>query len=634
MISLFRNFAKSKWAVGLLALTGIALLVGGAQMDVFSGLGPKHIISAGDRSINAAQFRADFDRIRDNAGKQQGRAFTTEELVKENVHIRYLEEQTRRLGFLNWAWKAGVRPGQELVLKQIRAIPAFFNSVTGAFDETQYQQALAQQNYTPEILERELLDQYIANQYGTAVVGGIHVPRVYGAMLAGRAMETRDGRWFTVTQAMAGTAAPPTDAQLTAFLNENAAQLRRPEFRMISIVLFNGPRGAATPIAEERIVERFNFRKDSLSKPETRDFITLTAPNRAAADKIAAALRAGQTPTQAGQANGGLRPADFAQTARTAVSDPAVAAAVFGGTAGQVIGPIQGRVGFTVALLTAVTPPAPASLETARAAIVEELRTEDAKTEVYSRVERYEKARSAGKSMTDAANEVGARIVQLPPVTQDGKLPDGQPMNAPPLVLETAWTLSKGGESDVVDAGQGQYFALRVDDVRPAALPTLAEVREPLAQQWTLRENAKRLSAKAEELAGRVRSGQDIAAVAASAGATVTTRAGVQQLPQTQTELGQGVVQGLFGQKAGQVFTGPASEGAFVVGRVDGVHAPSPTLAAPIAQQIGARIVPDLGETVIEALFNAGATRSKAKNDPALALEALGVTAPPAPAAR
>ena len=73
-----------------------------------------------------------------------------------------------------------------------------------------------------------------------------------------------------------------------------------------------------------------NFRKDALSTPETRDFVTLTAPNKAAADKIAAALRAGQTPEQAGAANGGLRPAPFDDTPRSAVADPAVAAAVFG----------------------------------------------------------------------------------------------------------------------------------------------------------------------------------------------------------------------------------------------------------------------------------------------------------------
>ena len=40
-------------------------------------------------------------------------------------------------------------------------------------------------------------------------------------------------------------------------------------------------------------------------------------------------------------------------------------------------------------------------------------------------------------------------------------------MNAPPQILQTAYTLSKGGESDVIDAGQGQYFVVRVDDITP-----------------------------------------------------------------------------------------------------------------------------------------------------------------------
>ena len=35
---------------------------------------------------------------------------------------------------------------------------------------------------------------------------------------------------------------------------------------------------------------------------------------------------------------------------------------------------------------------------------------------------------------------------------------------------------------------------MRLDDIKPASLPTLAEVRAPLAEQWTLRENAKRLT--------------------------------------------------------------------------------------------------------------------------------------------
>lgn len=627
MITLFRNFARSKWAAGLLVLVGISLLVTGAQMDIFGGLKPSHIISAGSRNVDQAQFRADFDRLRTSLTERTGRPVTLADMVKENLHVRYLDEQTRQLGFLNWAWKAGIRPGKSLVVKQIREIPAFFNAVSGKFDEVQYRDALARQNITPQRLEQEFRDQYVVNHYGAGAFAGLRLPRVYGAVLAGRAMETRDGRWFQVTQAMAGAAPAPTDAQLTAFISENAAQLRRPEFRMASVLLFNNPSDAAGAIPEDRIVERFNFKKATLSTPETRTFSTITAPSKAVADKIVAAIRAGQTPAQAGQANGGLQPTPFNATPRGAVTDPAVAAAVFGLAPGQVSDAIQGRVGFTVAQVTAVTPGSDATLEGSRAAIVEELRAEDAKSAVFSRVEKYEKARSDGKTLQQAATEVGGRMVQLPPFTQDGKLPDGRPMNAPPQILQSTYSLSKGGESDVIDAGQGQYFVLRLDDIRPAALPALADIREPLAQQWTLRENAKRLAAKTEELAGRVRSGQDIAAVAASAGAAVITRTSIQQNPQAQTEIGQGVMEGLFGQGKGQVFSGPASETAYVVGRVDAVHAAVPALAAPVAEQVRIRMTQQMGTDMVETALAAGAARSKAKNDPALALTALGLDA-------
>ena len=638
MISLFRSFAKSPWAIGLFALLILSfVVVGTTQTDVFSSLGPKHVISAGDRSVTEPEFRAEMERVRNNLQEQAGRPVTFEDMVAENIHVQYVEGQTQRLGFMDWAWKAGIRPGAELVAKQIREIPAFFNQVTGQFDQEQYETALSAQNITPAMLEEEFRDQYINAHFASAVFAGTRAPRIYGALLAGQALETRDGRWFTVTQAMAGTTAAPTDAQLTAFLNENAAQLRQPEFRIVSVVLFNpGPNDAAPQITEDRIVERFEFRRAALSQPERRTFVSLTTPDRATADRIATALKAGQDPNAVAEANDITINAQDS-VPQTAITDPAVAQAVFALGADQVSDPIQARVGFTVAKVRAVTAAQPATLESARAAIIDELGTEDIRAGVYAKVERYEAARQNGQTLADAAQAAGGRIVALPPFTQDGRLPDGEPMNAPPQIIETAYALAaQGAESDIVDAGQGQYFALRLDTIRPAALPPLAEVRGPLAQRWTQRENARRLSTRAEALASRVRGGEDIAAVAASAGATLTTRTAIQQTPQTQEELGQGLLQGLFGQANGQAFTGPASETAFVVGRVDGIRAATPALAAPIAEQVRGRLseqlVNDMGQTSLAA----AAARAKASNDPALALSALGVTAPaaatPAPA--
>lgn len=634
MISGFRDFAKSKWAIALFALLILSFaVVGGTQTDVFGSFGPRNVIDAGDRSLSPAQFRADFDRIRENLQQEQGRPVTLDDLVAENAHVQYLESQTRRLGFLNWAHGVGIRVDESLVLDRIREIPAFFDQITGAFDEATYQQMLAQQNITPLQLEEEFRDTAVSEHFAAAVAAGLRAPRVYGALVAARAFEVRDGRWFTVTQAMAGTTPPPTDAQLTAFLSENAAQLRRPEFRIASVIVFSdAPNAAAPAVPEARIVERFEFRREALSTPERRSFTTLTVADRAAAERIASALRAGQSPEAVAEAND-IEAVPYVDQPQSAVTDPAIGTAVFGLAADQVSAPIQARVGFAVAKVTAVSPGQAATLDSVRDAVIQELQLEDARARVFSRVEAYEKARAEGKTLAQAVEEVGARIVQLPPFTQDGRLPDGQPLNAPPLILENAYALTAGAESEVVDAGEGQYFVVRLDEITPAALPSLAEVREPLTQAWTQRENARRLSALAERLATRVRGGEDVAAVAASAGATLNTRANVQQNAEAQADLGDGVLQGLFGQGRGQVFSSPASETSAIVGRVDAIRAADPAASAPFADQIRPRISQEFVGGLGEVVVNAAAARSRAENDPALALETLGVDAPAAPGA-
>lgn len=634
MISMFRNFAKSKWAAGLLVLVALALLVtGGSQFDVIGALTPRHVIDAGDRKVTQQQFRADFDRVRENLSQQQGKAVTVEDMVEQNILSRYLADQSRRLGFLAWAWDAGIRPGKALVLKEIRKVPAFFDDVTGQFSEETYKARLAQVGITPAEAEQEFRDQYAVQHYAAALSAGARLPRVYGALIANQALENRDARWFSVTQAMAGSPPAPTDAQLTAFMRQNAAQLRMPEFRTASVVLFSD--ATAPAVSEEKVQERFNFRKDALSQPEQRSFVTLTAPNRAAADKIAAALRAGQTPQQAG-ATANIQPATYADKPRSVLSDPAVAAAVFGLPVNQVSDPVQGRVGFTVAQVSKITPGRPVTLADVRPQIVQELQAEAARAATYARVEAYEKARQSGQNLDQAAQAVGARIIRLPAFTQDGRRrADGQPLNAPPQLLEQAWKLGKGGESDVIDAGQGQYFVLRVDEITPAAMPPLAEIRGPLAAEWTRRENARLLTAKADALAAQVRQGKDIAAVAASVNAPVQTRTGLQQNQQVQEAVGEGVLRGLFNANRGEVFTGPASATSYVVGRVDRISAPTAALAAPIASQVRPRLSQDVLQAMGERAITFAAEKVKATWDLAQARLALGLSAeaPEAPAA-
>ena len=73
---------------------------------------------------------------------------------------------------------------------------------------------------------------------------------------------------------MAGTAPRPNHAQLASSMSQNAAQLRLRELRSGALVGFSSPADRTIAITDEKIQERFEFRKDALSLPERR-----TAPD-------------------------------------------------------------------------------------------------------------------------------------------------------------------------------------------------------------------------------------------------------------------------------------------------------------------------------------------------------------------
>ena len=632
MISIFRNFAKSKLAMGLLILTALGLLVtGGTQTDLLGSLQAPKVVSAGERSLSPLEFRTEMDRRLDGIQKEQGRAVSYEELFEQASLTAVLKSRAEELGFYAWAWKTGIRPGSELILRQIRAIPAFFDPVTSQFDEDLYKARLAEAKMTPALLEQEFRDEYSRTHYGSALIAGMRLPRIYGAVIANHTQQTRDGRWFILTQDMAGTAPRPTDAQLASFMSQNAAQLRMPELRSGALVGFSSPADQAIAIPEEKIQERFEFRKDALSMPERRTFTTLTAPTQAAAERIAAALRAGQTPAAVGAAND-LQPAEFADTPRSAISDPNVAGAVFGLNVDAVSAPVQARVGFVVAKVTGITAGREVTLADVRDQIVEELRGQETRAAIARRVEAFEAARRAGKGLDDAVREVGAVMVPIPAVSREGRTREGQQLGVPAEVLEQMWKLSKGRAGEVVSAGEGRYFVVRVDDVIPAALPKLEDIREDLTRAWTARENVRLLSARSDALMSRLRAGEDIAAVAASVGATVTSRSGVKQDQETMAQLGQGVMTGLFSAERNQPFSQPQSRDSIAIGRVDRVTAPTAALAASEAQQWRARLGQATSEPMFSSAVAAAAGRVDATYNEELAREALGLEATPVPA--
>jgi peptidyl-prolyl cis-trans isomerase D len=635
MLAGFRTFAKSPFAVLLFGLLIVSFAIFGIS-DVFKGPRGSGVVSAGSRTLSAQDFKLRFDNYRKEIEQRNGEALTPDQAVERGVDRQILQELTLQESIAAAIHDMGVAPSDKLVgnivheqMSQLPATQRPFNPITGKFDPQAYAALLAQNNLTPQTYEASLRDEIAQAHFFSAVGAGMKAPRIYAALQGAYLMEARDVAAFAINPASIEKPAPPTDAQLTAFMKENAERLTRPETRVLSIMRVSAKALEPTVALNPADVQKaFDFRKDSLAKPETRSMIQIVAPDAKAAATISQRLAKGEDPAAVAKAFG-KTPLVLTDKPKSAVPDRKVADAAFTLAVGQVSAPITGELGVSVIKVTKVTPGVVPTLESVRPQVEAEVRAQAAQTKAYDQTQAYQDAHDGGADLVAAASKAGAMVVTTAPITAQGADQTGQPVaGLTPDIVKTAFGLSQGGESELVELGKGEYYAVKVEKVVPAAMPPLAEIKPQLTAVWLGQEMGKRLKAKAEALAARVKKGESLEAVAASAQSQVQKVPGLtRQNAQQHMGLGREFLGAAFNAKPGEAFVARAGQQgeAFVVAKLEAVHAAPPAAVAQIAAYAQTQTASGLMRDLGEASRNAAKTQLKTKSNLTLARQAIGV---------
>ncbi|MDP9103185.1 MAG: SurA N-terminal domain-containing protein [Pseudomonadota bacterium] len=638
MLSSIRAFAKSPFATALLGLLVISFGVWGIR-DVFrSGGLSDAVVKAGSRApITSAQFKDLFAQEKARREQQAGQTVSTEEAVKLGLDRGMVDQlaSTEAAGAMMSA--EGINPADELIAGELRKIPSFFNSVTGAFDKDTYQRALAERHMTPAQADSEFRDTIAERHYMAGIAAGLKAPRIYSLVQTAFLNEGRDFSWFAIEPKAVGEPAKPTDAQLQTFMKDNAAQFTRPELRGLSIVRFSATELAKTLKAPDADVQkRFNFEKETLSIPEKRTVIEISVKDAKAGAEAAAKLKAGIDPQIAAHDVGG-QAATFKDTPKAAIADQKVAEAAFGLKEGEVAGPLQGDLGLAVIKVAAIAAAKPVTLADVRAKIESEVNQEQAKEKIYDLVQKYDDAHSGGSTMVDAAKAAGQQVTVIPPMTAGGATLAGQRVNLPPKVGKAAFTLPQGGESEVMDLGQGEYWVVHVDKVAPPAVFGLDEqvgttkVRDAAERQYMLRELIKRLQDKATALTDEIKKGKSLEAAAAEVGAKVTRAENVKRTAAQPTQPGQppayssDLLGRLFQAKSGEVVVGQDVKAALIVAKLEKIQEPSAAALAGGAEAARAEQTKSLYGDLSGAFRLAAQRKIKPTADYARARQALGL---------
>jgi len=598
MTGSLRPTARNPIAVLLMGLLTLVFLIlgigggGGSLGGAFRGIDANAVIVAGQHVTTQRDFKRAFEQQKRDIDQRQGQPIPVDVLVENGLDQQLLNHMAGQQAEVEMLRRAGVRPADSLIDDVIKKQQAFQDPISGKFSEKLFADALANQGLTPRDATNMIRDSIAAEHFAGAARLGFRAPRLYAAVAAVQAFDTRDVSFFVMDAHAVPAPAAPTDAQLLAFEKEHADHYTVPETRMITLVRFSPKAMEAGIVIDPAALQKeFDFKKDTLSKPETRSLVQIPVKSAAEAAAVTARLGKGED-ANAVAASLGAQAVAYADKPRSAVVDAKVAAAAFGMKAGQVA-TVQGDLSLDVVRVDKITAGQEATLASVRPQLEASLRERGARDKAAEMSAKFQDARDAGAGIADAAQKVGAAAVAIGPITAQGVGADGKPN---PLltekILKSAFSEPAGGQgTDVQNVDAGESFALRVDKINPPALPPLDQARAQLTRDYTNNAIGVALKAKAEGLLAAMRKGATIEAAAAQVGGHVTHQVGLQRLQAQKyaQAVGGEFVEGIFAGKAGDVFDAAAPNGLFVA-KLDAVRAGDPTQTARAAQSVAARV--------------------------------------------
>jgi peptidyl-prolyl cis-trans isomerase D len=631
MTGTLRSTARNPVAIALMGLLILVFLIlgvggGGRFPDAFRGARADSVITAGAHVTSVSDFRRIWEQQKQRLETQNKQTFTNEFLVANNADQELLSQIALDDAEVEMLARAGIVPAPSLIDSQIRQIPVAFDRVTGKFSERQFTEFLASQGLTPRQVQTELGDELAERHFAYAVASGFKAPRAYAALSAIAAVQNRDVSYFVLEPKAVVQPLPPTDAQLLAFEKQHAAQLTRPEMRVISLVRFSAAALAPTVSVSDADIEKaFDARKASLSTPETRSVVQIPVKTAAQGQEAARRLAKGEDPGAIARSFG-AEPVVYDSRPRTGVADGKLAAAAFAMKEGQVAGPVQGDLGLAALKVTKVTPATTPTLASAKAKIEADLKTKAAQNQAYALSQKFDDARQAGASIVDAAQKAGAPATTVGPFTATGADGLGKPItDLNDKIAKAAFAMRAGEDSDIQDAGPGEYYAFKVDKVLAPSLPPLEEIRPILTQAYLHEQLTNALRAKASALIAQIKQGKSMDEAAASVGSTVTHQQGLQVIKAQQYQaLGREFLTEVFGQKPGALFAAGAPNGVFIV-RLDAIRAGDAVATAQFLQTVEPKLAPDYLRDLITSIKVAAEKAVRVNVNLPLARQALGV---------
>jgi peptidyl-prolyl cis-trans isomerase D len=591
--------------------------------DIFRGFGLSTVAKVGATEITMDQFRDLYNDRLQQIGRQFNKAFTSDQARALGVDRQLLAQLMAQAALDDRARRMQLGISNDELGRQIREDPTF-RGLSGQFDQERFQEAIRLIGYTEQRFVAEKRRDAVRAQLISSLVGGVATPKVAADAFNRYENEERSIDYVRIDGSKVGDIPQPTDEQLTAYFNDHKFLFRAPEYRKVTILSVDPEELAkSVDVSDADLQKEYDFRRDRYTTPEQRQVQQIVFPNeddaRKAADRISAGTSFDTIITERG-----LKPSDtdLGLVAKSAILDPAIAEAAFALKPGAVSAPVQGRFGTALVRVTKIEPEKVRTFEEVKTELKHDLALTRTRGEVADLHDKVEDERAGGARLDEIGQKLKLPVRTLDAVDRSGRGADGQLISGLPNaqeLLSGAFSADVNAQTDPLQTSGGGLIWFEVNAIEPSHDRPLAEVKDRVVSSWRDSQIADRVTAKATEIADKLKGGAAFKDLAAANGLKIENakglkRAGSEALPAS-------VIEAVFRTAKDGVGDSPGKDPTeHLVFRVTDVTEPPFDATAPDAKRISdamtnaitdellsqyvARLEADLGTTVNGSALN------------------------------
>ncbi len=561
-----------------------------------------------DAKIPGSVFAAEFNRQLRVMQSQYGADLDTEAALRLGLADTVLNRMIARLAFDLDAQRKGLRISDQRVKDDIQSNDSFKNEF-GDFDRFRFGQLIQAIGMTEAQFIENTRADIAREQLMNGLTAGAQAPSELARLLYRYLFETRAADYFTISTKSISDVPRPDDEALARFHKENAQDFMAPEYRKLTYVMIDAADLASeVELSDEDLRAEFEARKYEFGNEERRvvDHIVFTSSEQAKAAR--ARIAQGEDFATVATAISGGNEVSLGEVTRSLLASivgEEAAATVFSLPEGTVSDPVETSFGWHLFRIAAVKPGTIPPFEAVRDQVREKLAREHATDALYKIANQLDDLLASGATLEEAAQSAGLPVRNVAAVDRSGRDPSGAEVPGLPKTpefLEAAFKNEIGDDLYLEETADGSYFLVRVDDITPAKLRPLDEIRDKVKARWIADQRDKLARARAEEAVRGLEQGGDLAALAERLG----SRPGhVEALRRDGTgappALSRTVIGKLFGIKPNQATFGPtARQDGYIVARLTRVTPGDPTMDPNGLAALRASLRQGIGDDILE----------------------------------